>query len=160
MQFDVLGEVLRWFNNYTELEWMDRVLSPLSPVWISLEVTVDFASRSLYWTEYNGNKIPSSDLDGRGIELLVQLSIGSNPFGIAILSNRIYWGNWGNNKLQSSTKDAQDMQTLCTKTNDIHHLALAIVPVVDQPITRANDCAGLNGTKLCVLSPSSYRCLD
>ena len=121
-------------------------------------VTIDFASRRLYWTEYFGSHIQSSDLDGRDIQLVIQLLTGSGPWGIAILNDRIYWGNLGDNKLQSSTGNGQDIQTLYTETDNIYHVA--IVPAVDQPTTRVNDCTGRNCTKLCVLSPSSYRCLD
>ena len=120
-------------------------------------VTIDFASRKLYWTEYFGNVIQSSSLDGRDIQLVVQLS-NAYPYGIAVLNNRIYWGNSGNRKLQSSTKDGQDVQTLYTETNDIYHLS--IVPAVDRPTTRTNDCETRNCSTLCVLTPTSYRCLD
>ena len=120
-------------------------------------VTIDFDSRRLYWTEYDINKIQSSGLDGRDIQLVIQLPVGIDPWGIAILNDRIYWGNWGDNKLQSCTTNGQDIQTLYTETNDIYHVT--VVPALDQPTTRKNDCAGRNCSKLCVLSPFSYRCL-
>ena len=123
-----------------------------------VHVTIDFASQRLYWTEYNGNKIQSGNLDGTDIQLVVQLPSNSYPWGIAIASDGIYWGNSGNNKLQSSTTDGQDVQTLYTETYSI--LNLAVAPAVDQPRTRANDCAEQNCTKLCVLSPTYYRCFD
>ena len=47
-------------------------------------ITIDFTSRGLYWTEYYGDRIQSSDLDGRDVQLVVQLPIDSMPWGIAI----------------------------------------------------------------------------
>ena len=121
-------------------------------------VTIDVAYRRLYWAENGGNKTQSSDLDGRDIQFVIELSGDFSPFGIAALNDRIYWGDAVNYKLGSCTKDGQDVQTLYTGTSDIHQLT--IVPTVEQPRNRTNDCVGRNRAKLCVLSPSSYRCLD
>ena len=129
----------------------------VSGVQYPVGVTIDFASRRLYWTEYYSHKIQSSNLDGRDVRLVVQLPSGSGPWGIAVVNNRIYWGNVGNNKLQSCNKTGQDVQTLYTENGDIRDIT--IVPAPDQPSSRKNDCEGRNCSKLCVLSPSSYRCL-
>ena len=120
-------------------------------------VTIDFASRRLYWTESSMNKIQSSDLDGQDVRLVVQLPNYSSPRGIAVFNDRIYWGNWGDMKLHSCNKDGEGLQTLHTETHEIAHIT--IVPPPDQPAGRRNDCEGRNCSKLCVLSPTSYRCL-
>ena len=120
-------------------------------------VTIDYASRRLYWTESTSHKIQSSNLDGRDVRLVVQLPSGSRPWGIAVFNDRIYWGNEWNNQLQSCNKDGQDVQTLYTANDDIRHITS--IPAPDQPSSRKNACEGRNCSKLCVLSPSSYRCL-
>ena len=79
-------------------------------------LTIDFASRRLYWTEYFGEKIQSSDLDGGDVQLLIQLPSGSVPWGVAVVGGRVYWGNAGDKRLQSVTKEGQDLQTLYTQT--------------------------------------------
>ena len=55
-------------------------------------VTIDFPSRRLYWTEYYGGKIQSSDLDGRAVQVVLQLPSNSGPQGTAVLNDGIYWG--------------------------------------------------------------------
>ena len=119
-------------------------------------ITIDFPSRRLYWTEPSVPRIQSSDLYGGDLQLAVQLPDESFPYGITIFNDRIYWASAGDDKLQSSTKDGQDIQTLHTASNISHVTA---VPAEDRPTTRLNDCAGRNCTTLCVLTPTSYRCL-
>ena len=120
-------------------------------------VTIDFALQRLYWAESGSNRIQSSDLDGRDLQLVVQLSNGSVPWGIAVLNDRIYWGNEGNYRLQSATKDGRDVQTLYTSIKGISQIT--IVPAPDLVNNRTNDCEGRDCSKLCVLTPTSYRCL-
>ena len=123
-----------------------------------LGLTIDFASRRLYWIEDTIHKMQSSNLSGRDIQPVVQLPDGSYPWGIAVLNGRIYWGNRGNYKVESATTDGQDLQTLYTEANEIHHLT--IVPALDPPTShRKNDCAGQNCSTICVLTPTSYPCL-
>ena len=120
-------------------------------------MTIDVTSERFYGTERNSFTISSINLDGQGLRSLVQLPTGSNPYGMAVYGDRIYWGKAGDKKLQSSTKDGKDVQTLYTDAQDIHHLV--IVPSVEQPANRVNHCVGRNCSKLCVLTPTSYRCL-
>ena len=120
-------------------------------------LTIDFASGRLYWAEWGTNMIKTSDTDGKGLQTAVQLPSGSQPLGIALSSDRIYFGNFGNNKFQSSSRDGRDIQTLHTETNDIHHVM--IVPAWNQLTNRPNHCKGQSCSKLCVLTPNSYRCL-
>ena len=122
-----------------------------------LGVKLDLASRRLYWAEYSSHQIKSSDLDGRDIQLVAQLPSRTYPWGIAISNDRIYWGNPGNRTLQSCLKDGQDVQALYTEAG--YARGLAIVPAVDQPTNRVNDCAGRQCSTLCVLTQASYRCL-
>ena len=121
-------------------------------------LTVDYALRRLFWAEQISNKIQSSDLDGRNLRTVVELPSGSYPFGMALWNERIYFGGGGDFKLQRSSKAGQDIQTLYTETDFIRHIA--IVPALDQPTVRMNHCEGRNCTKLCVLTPTSYHCLD
>ena len=120
-------------------------------------LTIDFASRRLYWAEFTGKKIQSSDMDGGDVRTVVQLPSTSGPVGIAVVNDRIYWGNAYDFKLQSSTKDGQDIQTLYTDTS--HVRLITVVPELDQSVQRMNDCEGRSCSKLCVLTPASYRCL-
>ena len=116
-------------------------------------VTIDFASRRLYWAEDRNNRIQSSDLHGQDIRLVLQLPVDSWPWGIAAWNGRIYWGNYDNGKLQSANMDGGDMQTLYTESKPIHYIA--VVPSWDQQTNRKNHCAGRYCANLCVLTPAS-----
>ena len=120
-------------------------------------ITIDFASRRLYWMDWGYYRMQSSDLDGRDIQLVLQLG-SSGCLGHAVWNDRIYFGNDGH-RLQSCTKDGQDIQTLYTATGNGNIGRISVVPVVDQPATRTSDYAGLNCSTLGVLTRTSYRCL-
>ena len=155
-----IGRSMLWAQ-YTELEWMVPTSDPLTildGLTYPRGVTIDFASRRLFWAEFESNRIQSSDLVGRDIQLVVQLPSGSEPFGITVVNDRIYWGGYGNCELQSGTKDGRDIQTLYNETSSIYHVTA--VPALDQSPSRRNDCEGRHCSNLCVLTPTFYRCLD
>ena len=138
---------------------MDGWISSTIATGLDLPVglTIDFVSRRLYWAEWGSNKIRASDFDGLSIRTAVELPSDSQPHGITLLNDRIYWRNFENDKLQSSARDGRDIQTLHTDTSDIRHIVL--VPAWNQPTNRKNHCEGQKCSKLCVLTPTSYRCL-
>ena len=120
-------------------------------------ITIDFQSSRLLWVSANGNKIQSSNMNGGGVETILSLPSGSWPIGIGIFGDRIYWTNHNTKTVKSCTKTGQDVKTLYTGASNPMHLA--IVPELYPPTVRTNDCEKLSCTKVCVLTPTSSRCL-
>ena len=120
-------------------------------------ITIDFQSSRLFWVSANADKIQSSSMDGGSVETILSLTRGSWPIGVGLFGDRIYWANNGNNIVQSCTKSGQDVRTLYTGTSSLLHLA--IVPELYPPTSRTNDCDKMSCTKVCVLTPTSSRCV-
>ena len=107
---------------------------------VSRGIAIDSASRRLYWADL-GDKICSSDLEGRDIQTIVQLTDGSYPHGITVLGNRIYWSTTGSNKLESSRKDGSEIRVHHTELfAGINHIVA--VPGFNLPTGRTNPCEG------------------
>ena len=118
-------------------------------------IAVEFDSRRLFWAEYEGNRIQSSNLDGTDVQLVVQLSGNTSPLGIAVHGDRLFWGNVYSKSLQSSEITGQDVRTLYNSTHGIQHLTAAIQ---DPSQTRPNHCEGQEcSSGICVLTRNSYR---
>ena len=103
-------------------------------------IAIDLNMSRLYWTEEDMDRIQSANLDGSDTRTIVKLS---GPQGIAVLADEIFWGNWRSHELQSSSKTGGHIRTLHTHARN-----------------GVNLCESQNCSKLCVLSPSSFRCLD
>ena len=121
-------------------------------------ITIDFQNSRLCWVSANGNKIQSSNADGGSVETILSLPSGSWPIGIGIFGDRIYWTTHGNYMVKSCTKTGQDVQTLYTGSSSLFHLA--IVPELYPPAVRTNHCEKLSCTGVCVLTPTSSRCVS
>ena len=123
-------------------------------------IAIDFSSQRLYWADKDANKIQSSDLQGQDVQTVFQVSDGLDryPYGVAVVGNRIYWGTHGS-RLQSGSKSGGQIITHCYRS--ILSLGqLSVVPNIDLPRNRTNHCEGHNCPKVCVLTATSYRCLE
>ena len=120
-------------------------------------IAIDFQSSRLFWVSANGEKIQSSNMDGGDVQTILTVPSGSWPVGIGIFGDRIYWTGHNSKMVKSCTKTGQDVQTLYTGTGSPLHLA--IVPEIYPPTVRTNDCEKLSCSKVCVLTPTSSRCL-
>ena len=122
-----------------------------------LGIVIDFEASRLYWAEFNDNRIQSSNLQGGDIITAVQMS-GSGLYGIAIAKDRIFWGNYVDRSLQSSSKTGEDVRTLAVQDYYIRHITL--VPDLTLPRNRTNHCDRHECSKVCVLTATSFRCVD
>ena len=52
-------------------------------------IVIDDGTNRMYWTEYSGNRIRSSNLDGTEVRTIFTLPSGTDPWEIAIHNNRI-----------------------------------------------------------------------
>ena len=119
-------------------------------------IAIDYDASRLFWTEFIGNKICSSNLDGADVRTIVTLQTYVGPWGIAVHNNRVYWGNSNGRSLQSSTKLGQNVRTVLKESSYIKHLTTTSR---DLPITRQNPCEGQNCSNICVLTTTAFRCI-
>ena len=120
-------------------------------------IVLDTESGRLFWTEYGSHKIQSSNAAGGELRKVLQLSKDAGPWGIILTEGRIYWGNYENKTLQSCTKSGNDPRLLYEGPKGINQLTFAAGNV---PPNRINDCEGQNCANICVLTSTSFRCVD
>ena len=121
-------------------------------------IVIDHSSSMLFWTDHFANCIQSSDLDGGNIRTVATLQGRTTPWGIALYGDKLFWGNYHTMTLQSANKSGGSDQTVYrTDTNPTH---LVLVTKAVPKISRRNDCDGQSCGKICVLTPTSFRCVD
>ena len=120
-------------------------------------ITVDYKSSKLFWVDHTSNLVQSSTLEGRNVNTVLEIS-GFKPWGIALSENKIYLGNcrWAS-ELRSCTRTGADMRTLYNASRPIQQLTV-VAPAPAS--TRRNHCTGQSCYGICVLTPSSFRCLS
>ena len=116
-------------------------------------ITLDFAGSRLYWADLKAKKIQSSNLDGKELKTVAEVPL--SPYGIALLDGRIYWSYWDSKIVQSCSKSGEIRKIYegTVSSRDI------TVPVWNLPKNRTNDCDHQNCSRICVLSPVSFKCL-
>ena len=122
-------------------------------------ITIDFKSSRLFWAEFYANKIKSSDFQGGDQRTVAILPSKSEPTGVAVAGDKIYWGEFRTGKLQYSTIDGTNLMTLPADTFGDSIFGVTLVPALNRPQNRTNHCARHNCTRVCVLTPTSSRCL-
>ncbi|KAK3871613.1 hypothetical protein Pcinc_023266 [Petrolisthes cinctipes] len=88
------------------LDGSDRMAMVSSPVvhWPN-SITVDYASKKLYWCDGFYNKIMKSELDGSHVEtVLYSPSVLRHPFSVSVFEDRMYWVDWSKIALFSADK--------------------------------------------------------
>ena len=123
-------------------------------------ITIDFHhSRRLYWVSFHDRRVESSDMEGQDFKTILQLSAVSDPIGVGVLGGRLYWTTSSQRTLESSTVSGKDVQLLHNDTSQLFYMT--VVPRPDYlPQNRQNHCENQSCTKVCVLTPTSYRCLS
>ena len=122
-------------------------------------ITINFPSEQrLYWTEFSRDSIRRSDLNGHGVETVIQLSHTARPQGIALIGDRIYWSTWASKEMESSRKDGSERRVHLTGDDRMNHVVA--FPNTNLPSSgRINHCESQNCTKVCVPTVASFRCL-
>ena len=128
-------------------------------------VTVDFDESRIYWSEYTGHSISSSSaLNSSDVFVVADNETETDdgglsvkyPWGIAVHNDYVYWGNFHDSSLQRCSKWGGEIETLLS---DQGHIQQLTTTKWNFRMTRANDCEGTNCGGICVLTPSSYRCV-
>ena len=119
-------------------------------------IQIDLQNRRLYWANRSNKTIQSSSLNGDDVVTIHKLS--EKPFGIALLRTKLYWGYNGANTVQSGgIQPGSDVQVEHTVSVSTRHFT---VPIWNLPINRANHCSGRVCSGVCVLTPTSYKCVS
>ena len=80
-----------WGIERADLSGSDREVLPMGAVDVALDVALDLAGNKLYWTD--GSSIWRSNLDGSGVELVLQMG-SAGPAGAIALDpeeGKVYW---------------------------------------------------------------------
>ena len=70
----------------------------------------------LYWTDADGDRIQRANLDGSGVEDVVDSGL-VNPRGLAVdeAAGKLYWTDYGSDKIQRSNLDGSQVEDLVTE---------------------------------------------
>ncbi|KAG8222032.1 hypothetical protein J437_LFUL003952 [Ladona fulva] len=115
-------------------------------------LTIDFADRRLYWTEFDAPAIESSDLMGHNRVQLVTKNM-NRPYGLTQYQDYIYWTDWDTGDIERANK------TSGNNRRKIHSKLEYITDILVFHNSRQsgwNQCAINNGgcTHLCLALPS------
>ena len=123
-------------------------------------ITIDFKESRLYWVTGASGKVQSSDMHGQDIKTILQSQSNAWPRGVGLLGSRIYWTSFEDEggQFESSDKSGKDIKLLHNDTNAHYHIAP--VPRLDLPTSRTNHCENQSCSKVCVLTPTSYKCVS
>ena len=131
-------------------------------------IAIDHSQLRLFWTNSASRTIKSTNLEGGDEKIVVQLSPSvHHPSGLTFLNDRMYWAENGPvavktrspASLRSSNKAGQDVRTLSTEEKYTID-DLTFVGPSSLSTTRVNHCEEQDcSTNICVLTPTSFRCV-
>ena len=83
------------------------------------------AEARLYWTDADGDRIQRANLDGSGVEDMVDSGL-VNPRGLAVdqAAGKLYWTDYGSDRIQRSNLDGSEVEDLVTGLQTPLSLAL------------------------------------
>lgn len=65
-------------------------------------LTIDYDTQTLYWTDYNLNKIERSNVNGSNRALVTTLLV-VDPYSITFFNGRLYWTDLSYNRILTTT---------------------------------------------------------
>lgn len=96
-------------------------------------ITLDYATQTLYWTDYTLDNLESSNADGSNRRLLTRVNIQC-PYGITFFDGRLYWGDWCQHVIYSTPVNSiNSISTLISTGNDPNRIH--VISEESQPIT-------------------------
>ena len=133
-------------------------------------IAIDHSQFRLFRTNSFSRTIKSSNLEGGDEKTVVQLPLSVYyPSGFTFLNDRMYWAENGpmavkfpgpvRSSLRSSNEVGPD---ICTLSNDENNTIadLTFVGPSSPSMTRVNHCEKQDcSTNICVLTPTSFRCV-
>lgn len=86
-------------------------------------LTIDQATKRLYWADAKLDKIETTDLNGGNRQLLLSSADQIHPFGLALYENVLYWTDWNKKSILRYNLTSAKHETVIPdlqKPMDIH----------------------------------------
>ena len=119
-------------------------------------VAIHHSSQRLYWAEWGGSKIQYASLDDRQAIKVSDTGESLRPWGAALTDLRLYWGLKEGKSITSSAPIGGHIRIMYNGSTRITHLAVKDPNI---PSNRENHCHRSGCDGVCVLNPTSFRCL-
>ena len=71
-------------------------------------LTIDYDTQTLYWTDYNLNKIEKSNVDGSNRTVVTTLLV-DDPYSITFYNESVYWTDFRHNRILTTRVDSADV---------------------------------------------------
>ena len=71
-------------------------------------LTLDYDAQTLYWTDYNLNKIEKSNVDGSN-RTVVTILLVNEPYSITFYNGSVYWTDFRHNRILTTRVDSADV---------------------------------------------------
>ena len=82
------------------------------------DLTLDYETQTLYWADYDLQKIESSNTDGSNRTLLVSANV-NNPFSITFYNGRLFWADWSIDGIVFA--DVSDPDSITTRVSGLSY---------------------------------------
>ena len=113
---------------------------------------IDYSLQMLYWAELGNHRIRHSSLAGGQVITMNHSTNG--PWGLVLADRRLYWSPQEEGRVSSSSVFGGEIRIMYNGSARITHLAAQ-----DSAVARRNPCRDQACDGLCVLTPSSVKCL-
>ena len=101
-------------------------------------LTLDYDTQTLYWTDYNLNKIERSSIDGTDRAVVTTLLV-SNPYSITFYNGSLYWTDFSYNRILTTAVDSADATVYVgNAVNDMY--GIKAIAEERQPLGIYNNC--------------------
>lgn len=119
-------------------------------------LSIDYASRQLYWCDVYFHRIERIGLDGKGREVLVEGEHLDHPYGLAHFGNYIYWTEFQKGHILRFDTATKNISRL--KTENPPLFELRFFDETSQSI--GSSCSSDNGgcSQLCLSIPEGHSC--
>ena len=96
-------------------------------------LTLDYDTQTLYWTDYNRNRIEKSNADGSN-RRVVTTSLINDPYSITFFNGSLYWTDLAYNRILTAPVDTGRTSYLTSATNDMY--GITVMTEERQPLGR------------------------
>ena len=86
-------------------------------------LTIDQATKSLFWADAKLDVIEMSDLNGGNRQYVMSSAANIHPYGLAVYQNVLYWTDWGNKSVSRFNLSSGNQDMIVTglqQPMDIH----------------------------------------
>ena len=84
------------------MDGLNTVILHSSSLYYPYDLTIDYKTQTLYWTNTNYDRIERSSVTGTNRIVLSQLASSFYPFGITYYNGTVYWSDTQRNSIHFS----------------------------------------------------------